>query len=205
MWTDEVSSATEEKAADYRVTALRDWWSMRQCTLALENTSRPGFDCASPNQILRRRLWIGDFIGAEKLDTIPEVKAIVSLHKDPIVPVFSSETGNGKIVDPYWYPEGRVYDRHHIAIEDSPFEDIFPLLIPATDFMHDHMQDGRGVYVHCQAGISRSATICIAYLIRFGRMTLDQAYTAVYCVRPIICPNHAFIRQLQLFEKHYTQ
>ena len=54
--------------------------------------------------------------------------------------------------------------------------------------------------VHCQAGISRSATICVAYLISRHRLRLDEAYEFVKTRRAVISPNFNFMGQLLNWE-----
>lgn len=44
----------------------------------------------------------------------------------------------------------------------------------AADFIHQHLQYGN-VLVHCYAGVSRSASIVIAYLIKYHGLTLQNA------------------------------
>lgn len=51
------------------------------------------------------------------------------------------------------------------------------------------------------AGVSRSASLCIVYLIKYERMTLRQAYHYVKSARPIIRPNVGFWKQMVEFEK----
>ena len=55
--------------------------------------------------------------------------------------------------------------------------------------------------VHCQAGISRSATVCLAYLMHAARVDLETAFEHVRSRRSVISPNLNFMRQLQLYEK----
>ena len=63
------------------------------------------------------------------------------------------------------------------------------------------MKDSSGrVLVHCQAGISRSATICLAYLMMRKRVRLDEAFEFVRQRRSIISPNFSFMGQLLQFE-----
>ena len=51
--------------------------------------------------------------------------------------------------------------------------------------------------VHCHAGRSRSATICLAYLMSASNLSLDNAFEHVRARRQIIDPNLNFMRQLQ--------
>ena len=73
------------------------------------------------------------------------------------------------------------------------------LVLSSTDSVR--RRRGR-VLVHCLAGISRSATICIAYLMYHKRLPLEAAYDFVKCRRQLIAPNLNFMRQLVEFEQH---
>lgn len=54
--------------------------------------------------------------------------------------------------------------------------------------------------MHCIAGVSRSASICLAYLIKYHNMTLKEAYQHIERRRPCIKPNNSFFKQLIEFE-----
>mmetsp|Transcript_19322 Transcript_19322/g.31646 ORF Transcript_19322/g.31646 Transcript_19322/m.31646 type:complete len:205 (+) Transcript_19322:218-832(+) len=56
------------------------------------------------------------------------------------------------------------------------------------------------VLIHCAAGISRSATVTIAYLMKSRQMSLAEAWTMVKNSRPIIYPNKGFIAALMRYE-----
>ena len=64
----------------------------------------------------------------------------------------------------------------------------------------DKVQGNSGkVFIHCKAGVSRSATITIAYLMKKYKLTYEEALMYVRSKRSIICPNAGFVKQL----KHY--
>lgn len=50
--------------------------------------------------------------------------------------------------------------------------------------------------MHCRAGVSRSATLCLAYLISCRGMSLNDAYDEVKRKRRVIAPNFNFMGQL---------
>ncbi|KAI7797757.1 dual specificity protein phosphatase 2 [Triplophysa rosa] len=87
-----------------------------------------------------------------------------------------------------------------LKVEDSLAADIRVLFPEAIHFIESVKESGGRVLVHCQAGISRSATICLAYLIHARRVRLDEAFDFVKRRRQVISPNLAFMGQLLQFE-----
>ncbi|XP_062854760.1 dual specificity protein phosphatase 2 [Trichomycterus rosablanca] len=88
----------------------------------------------------------------------------------------------------------------NLRVEDNMAADIRVLFPQAIHFIDSVKKSGGRVLVHCQAGISRSATICVAYLIHSLRVRLDEAFEFVKRRRQVISPNLGFMGQLQQFE-----
>lgn len=88
-----------------------------------------------------------------------------------------------------------------VPVNDSFCEKIFPWLDKSVDFIEKAKASNGRVLVHCLAGISRSATIAIAYIMKRMDMSLDEAYRFVKEKRPTISPNFNFLGQLLDFEK----
>ncbi|CAI9620938.1 unnamed protein product [Staurois parvus] len=87
-----------------------------------------------------------------------------------------------------------------IPVEDNHKADISSWFMEAIEYI-DSIKDNHGrVLVHCQAGISRSATICLAYLMMKKRVKLEEAFEFVKQRRSIISPNFSFMGQLLQFE-----
>ncbi|XP_072243720.1 dual specificity protein phosphatase 2 [Leuresthes tenuis] len=87
-----------------------------------------------------------------------------------------------------------------LTVEDTLAADIRACFHTAIAFIDSVKQSGGRVLVHCQAGISRSATICLAYLMHTQRVRLDEAFDFVKQRRQVISPNLAFMGQLLQFE-----
>ncbi|XP_077166894.1 dual specificity protein phosphatase 16 [Paroedura picta] len=96
-----------------------------------------------------------------------------------------------------------IPDSHflRVPVNDSFCEKIFPWLDKSVDFIEKAKASNGRVLVHCLAGISRSATIAIAYIMKRMDMSLDEAYRFVKEKRPTISPNFNFLGQLLDFEK----
>lgn len=69
------------------------------------------------------------------------------------------------------------------------------------DFIEDSLSNGQPIFIHCRAGISRSATICIAYLMKKKAISAEKAIAYVQERRPRVLPNLGFVKQLLYFEK----
>jgi hypothetical protein len=70
------------------------------------------------------------------------------------------------------------------------------------DEIHNCLQKGNRCLVHCFAGVSRSTTIVIAYLMKYKQMRLGEAYDLVKLRREQIYPNDGFWKQLILLDQH---
>ncbi|KAL8603693.1 hypothetical protein ACOMHN_017190 [Nucella lapillus] len=85
----------------------------------------------------------------------------------------------------------------NVPAHDTACQDL-AVWFPLTNRFIDEVQaEGGRVLVHCQAGRSRSATVCLAYLIRTLHLPLDAAFEHVRARRHVIDPNLNFMRQLQ--------
>lgn len=162
-------------------------------------------------------LFIGDFASSSQLSTLTNnnITAIVSLanNKSEIW----SRPENRQLV-----PE----DCHmFVCCADSPSQDLLGQLADICDFIDKHSAgnglnsvsgrspnqntsgDGQAsvpsqsnVLVHCTAGVSRSATIVVAYLMRKHRQKLQTVLKHVKEKRRIE-PSENFIDQLQIWEE----
>ena len=95
------------------------------------------------------------------------------------------------------FPDRFIYK--HVSITDLPETNIVASFDECFLFIDSARQSEGCVLVHCMAGVSRSATIVIAYLMKSEGMTFRAAFDHVKQRRPCICPNEGFQRQLKEF------
>ena len=113
-----------------------------------------------------------------------------------------------------------------VAVRDTGAAELLPFMRGCALFVERHLAAGRSVLVHCERGVSRSASIVLAHQMRFGsissscsssssvtgqqqqqqqrrrrRPTRDEAYVAVKSVRQCASPNHGFWGQLAEFAR----
>ncbi|KAI8926083.1 dual specificity phosphatase, partial [Entophlyctis helioformis] len=83
-------------------------------------------------------------------------------------------------------------------------QDLGPSLETALDLIHTARGRGLKVLVHCQQGVSRSAALIIAYVMKSQRMGFQDAYAYVKEQSPHISPNVQLISQLVAFEHSWN-
>uniref|UniRef100_A0A914RA82 protein-tyrosine-phosphatase n=1 Tax=Parascaris equorum TaxID=6256 RepID=A0A914RA82_PAREQ len=79
-------------------------------------------------------------------------------------------------------PESVKQEGHfmRIPVNDSYQEKLLPHFEEAFKFLDKVSQRGSVVLIHCLAGISRSPTLAIAYIMRQNKWTSEQAYRLLY-------------------------
>lgn len=70
-----------------------------------------------------------------------------------------------------------------VPVLDKGDIDIKSYFDEVADMIEQVRQTNGITLVHCVAGVSRSASLCIAYLMKHMRMTLKDAYTLVKTAR----------------------
>lgn len=107
----------------------------------------------------------------------------------------------GNDMSPEPFPNDFVYKI--VVIHDSPDADISIYFDECIDFIKNAIKQNKKnrILIHCWAGISRSATITIAYLMKEQRLPLIEAMETVRESRYIINPNKGFKKILENYSK----
>ncbi|XP_050735356.1 dual specificity protein phosphatase 19-like [Eriocheir sinensis] len=84
---------------------------------------------------------------------------------------------------------------------DTPTFRILDILEECCDYIQAAVVSGGCVLVHCNAGVSRSASVVMAYLMRNYGMSFDEAFRFVKSKRSFVRPNEGFMKQLKEYEQ----
>lgn len=97
-------------------------------------------------------------------------------------------------------PIATVENPEYIHIPWEHNSDIVPDLLRLVKLIDEKVTQGKRVLIHCQCGVSRSASLVVAYgLYKDPLMSVQEAYDAVKKRSKWIGPNMNLIMQLQEF------
>ncbi|XP_067846627.1 dual specificity protein phosphatase 12 isoform X2 [Heptranchias perlo] len=94
-------------------------------------------------------------------------------------------------------------DRHTKFVQalDEPCTDLLSFLDECVRFVQEALTAaGAAVLVHCHAGVSRSAAVVTAFIMKTDGLTFEEAYSKLQAVKPDVMINDEFVKQLKLYE-----
>ncbi|XP_038614226.1 dual specificity protein phosphatase 5 [Tachyglossus aculeatus] len=144
---------------------------------------KPAYDQGGPVEILPF-LYLGSAYHASKCEFL------ANLHITALLNV--SRKSSESCMEQYHYK--------WIPVEDNHMADISSHFQEAIDFIDCVRRTGGKILVHCEAGISRSPTICMAYLMKTKKFRLEEAFDYIKQRRSMISPNFGFMGQLLQYE-----
>ena len=133
-------------------------------------------------------LYLGniDDVQSDKFIRENNIKLIINAAIEVIVPIHEDVN---IIMNLQW----------HDSMEQSIN---FCFLDYLTNVIHSFLKENKAVLVNCFAGISRSSTIVIAYMMKYYNMTFDEAFNYVQSKRWIVNPNPNFRIILKNYERY---
>lgn len=93
-----------------------------------------------------------------------------------------------------YFPKDFIY--LELKLDDAEDQIIYGSLEKSYLFIKNALERGGNVLVNCHAGISRSSSMVIYYLMKSRSVPYDTAFFYVKHKRPQVNPNKGFVRQL---------
>lgn len=146
-----------------------------------------------------KNLYISDWFSSDDKHLIEEnnIKAIITLE---------TRFKNRNILDFY---KSRNIDYMYIYIMDDSRSLLYMYFNDTYNFIKRHIEKNENVLVHCWAGISRSVSIVLYFIMRYLSETNSHYRTLPICCkynyafkivkekRNIINPNQGFVKQIK--------
>ncbi|KAK3512393.1 hypothetical protein QTP70_008746 [Hemibagrus guttatus] len=146
----------------------------------------PSNQPAFPVQILPY-LYLGCAKDSTNLDVLGKYNIKYILNVTPNLPNMFEHDGEFKY--------------KQIPISDHWSQNLSQFFPEAISFIDEARSKKCGILVHCLAGISRSVTVTVAYLMQKLNLSLNDAYDFVKRKKSNISPNFNFMGQLLDFER----
>lgn len=89
-----------------------------------------------------------------------------------------------------YYPDDFNY--YNIIIKDELNTNIIEFMNKTNEIIENSILNNEKILVHCCAGVSRSASIVILYIMKYKKLNLYDSYLYVQNLRPKIFPNESF-------------
>ncbi|XP_069000168.1 dual specificity protein phosphatase 13B [Embiotoca jacksoni] len=140
-------------------------------------------------------LYIGNEVAARDKGTLHSLgitHIVNTAHGPPNPgpgPCFYVNTG------PRFYRDMTV-DYYGVEADDAIEFILSPFFYPTARYIRAALAIGGRVFVHCLMGVSRSATLVLAFLMIVEGLKLQEAVAVVRLHRDI-CPNQGFLQQLR--------
>jgi protein-tyrosine phosphatase len=99
------------------------------------------------------------------------------------------------------FPYSQRYDGYKVPlVDDKADEKTKAYFLEAATVLDGWVGSGKKVFVHCFAGISRSASVVITYLMVYKGWSFDLAFQHLKLRRPRIHPHSEFLPILKAIE-----
>lgn len=162
----------------------------------LISNSPPEF--ASGLQIKYNKIWpdmVVDHVALGSLRTVQNMSAVNQLNVSHVL-----TCGRNLQTPKFPAPIKQLI----LDVDDSDEQDMNQYFLKAIEFINDCVAQKGLCIVHCFAGVSRSATVVVAYLMMSRHWKFEEALDFVQQHRPAANPNPNFRRQLIEFESMCT-
>jgi hypothetical protein len=142
-------------------------------------------DCSC---LLPRRLFVGSMLAASCPAHLIElgIRRVLTLNSEDLV------------------RDTAALEYYHLPIDDAPSQCLTAVLPAAFAVLRSAAAAQEATLVHCRAGASRSASVCVAFLTCEYGICLPHALGWVRHCRSAVEPNRGFLAQLILLAQEGT-
>ncbi|UJR26699.1 hypothetical protein I4U23_008015 [Adineta vaga] len=156
----------------------------------MDNTETVNYSKVFTADKIDDHIWLGD------IDSSKNHQALDDLNITHILTVLDFSPERSK-------DDRRI--RKHIHAYDLHTNDLIAEFESCYQFIDQAVNKNQNILIHCHAGMSRSATIACAYLMKKYNLSYETALEQLRTKRPCVYPNPGFANQLRLYHSmNYT-
>jgi len=89
---------------------------------------------------------------------------------------------------------------YKVGIKDNTNENLLEILNILIPKLLSSYSEEKKILFHCNQGVSRSASIAILFISLIKNITLDESFSLIKLVRPIVAPNSGFIKAMYMYK-----
>tara|TARA_X000000950_G_C13748756_1_gene591729 strand:+ start:502 stop:987 length:486 start_codon:yes stop_codon:yes gene_type:complete len=120
---------------------------------------------------ITNNIYLGNY-KASKMEVIDKEKFDVVINCTATLPFYRNNIYNHRL---------NVHDDLTTISNTKLFQNILRIL----PVIHNHVQNNRKILIHCKAGMQRSVTLVIAYLVKYHKLSISQAEQYVKSKRSV--------------------
>ena len=167
---------------------IKDYFSInKNIDKKIDNFTNNEYDTISQ---ITDNIYLSNIIGAHYI-----------IHDNSNILNISCVINCTKTIPNYFEKNNITYMR--VPVDDTTMQNIEQYFDSTYNFIEKCISENKKILIHCYAGVSRSATILIAYLIRKNKWSLDNTIAFVKSKRSIIHPNQDFYKALVILSNKY--
>jgi protein-tyrosine phosphatase len=124
---------------------------------------------------ITNQIWLGNYVDSSNETFIKNqnIKVIVNCSRDL----------------PFYFNKNEVPFRYRIPVDDdrqdNSIQVMFLYLSKIVELIKRHVSRGENIYIHCHAGMQRSACVMAAYLMAVRGFSPAEAIQYIKRLRPI--------------------
>ena len=96
-----------------------------------------------------------------------------------------------------FYENDNIFKYLYIPLYDSESQKLEKYLEKSNNFIKEGSTNNNKILIHCGAGMSRSVTICLMYMIMEKKYKFSEAYKIIKEKRKCAVPNSGFRKLLE--------
>ena len=129
-------------------------------------------NCVQPYHQITKHIWLGNYYAAQDLDFLKHNNIEIIINCTPNIPHHFSKQ--------FTYYRIPIYDDR--SIDTNVY--MAQLMTKYTDILHHLVSENKNIFIHCNAGAQRSATILYSYLYKYGNYDSKSTIKFIKSRRP---------------------